>query len=170
MQRLRRRRRNSNHGAELLGRKGEIDHDSVKSTLAAALFTSIALAQPAWAEDSLYKELGGYDAVAAVTDAFLTKAGQDKTLKRFFVGHSQSSLTKIRQLIVDFICQKSGGPCAYTGRSMTEAHTGLKITNNDWEISNKLFGSVLDELKVEKDLQKKVVAFIGSLKGDIVAK
>jgi len=114
--------------------------------------------------------LGGYDAVAAVTDAFLTKAGQDKTLKRFFVGHSQSSLTKIRQLIVDFICQKSGGPCAYTGRSMTEAHTGLKITNNDWEISNKLFGSVLDELKVEKDLQKKVVAFIGSLKGDIVAK
>ena len=105
-----------------------------------------------------------------MTDAFLTKAGQDKTLKRFFVGHSQSSLTKIRQLIVDFICQKSGGPCAYTGRSMTEAHTGLKITNNDWETSNKLFGSVLDELKVEKDLQKKVVAFIGSLKGDIVAK
>ena len=152
------------------GKGGVIITFFVKSTLAAALFTSIALAQPAWAEDSLYKELGGYDAVAAVTDAFLTKAGQDKTLKRFFVGHSQSSLTKIRQLIVDFICQKSGGPCAYTGRSMTEAHTGLKITNNDWEISNKLFGSVLDELKVEKDLQKKVVAFIGSLKGDIVAK
>src|SRR6266508_4318599 len=115
------------------GRKGrDIMRFPMKSTLAAALFIIMALAQPAWAADSLYKELGGYDAVAAVTDAFLTKAGQDKTLKRFFVGHSQSSLVRIRQLIVDFICQKSGGPCAYTGRPMSEAHTGLKITNNDW--------------------------------------
>ena len=38
------------------GKGGVIMTFFVKSTLAAALFTSIALAQPAWAEDSLYKE------------------------------------------------------------------------------------------------------------------
>lgn len=140
------------------------------STLAAALLMSLAFAHPAAAKDTLYKELGGYDAIAAVTDAFLTKAGQDKTLKRFFVGHSTGSLVRIRQLIVDFICAKSGGPCVYIGRPMAEAHTGLKITNADWDISNKLFGAVLDDLKVDKEVQKEVVAFVGSLKGDIVGR
>jgi hemoglobin len=138
--------------------------------LAAGLLLGLMIAPPARAEDTLYKELGGYDAIAAVTDAFLTKAGEDKTLKRFFVGHSTSSLIKIRQLIVDFICAKAGGPCVYTGRSMSDAHAGLKITDKDWEISNKLFGIVLSDLKVEKPLQEKVVAFVGSLKGDIVGK
>jgi len=142
----------------------------IKPAIAAGVLLGLTLASPAYAEDSLYKQLGGYDAIAAVTDAFLTKAGQDKTLKHFFVGHSQSSLVKIRQLIVDFICQKSGGPCAYTGRPMTEAHAGLKITNADWDASNKLFGAAMDELKVDKDLQKKVVNFVGSLKGEIVGK
>jgi hemoglobin len=142
----------------------------MKSTLTALFLATLALAAPVRADDSLYTQLGGYDAVAAVTDAFLTKAGQDKTLKRFFVGHSTSSLVKIRQLIVDFICAKAGGPCVYTGRSMTVAHTGLKITDKDWETSNKLFGTVLDDLKVDRELQPKVVAFIGSLKSDIVGK
>jgi hemoglobin len=138
--------------------------------IAAGLFLALAIAGPARAEDTLYKQLGGYDAIAAVTDAFLTKAGEDKTLKRFFVGHSQSSLVKIRQLIVDFICEKAGGPCVYTGRPMADAHAGLKITDKDWDISNKIFGVVLNDLKVGKPLQEKVVAFVGSLKGDIVGK
>jgi hemoglobin len=142
----------------------------MKTGLTAGIFMCLMMAAPALAEDSLYKQVGGYDAVAAVTDAFLAKAGADKSLKRFFIGHSQSSLVKIRQLIVDFICEKSGGPCVYTGRSMVDAHTGLKITDKDWETSNKLFGAVLNDLKVEKPLQEKLVAFIGSLKGDIVGK
>jgi hypothetical protein len=90
----------------------------MKTGLTAGIFMCLMMAAPALAEDSLYKQVGGYDAVAAVTDAFLAKAGADKSLKRFFIGHSQSSLVKIRQLIVDFICEKSGGPCVYTGRSM----------------------------------------------------
>jgi hemoglobin len=138
--------------------------------IAVTMLAGLTLGHPAFAEDTLYKQLGGYDSIAAVTDAFLTKAGQDKMLKRFFVGHSSGSLVKIRQLIVDFICAKAGGPCVYTGRSMVEAHTGLKITNADWDESNKIFGVVLNDLKVDKDLQKKVVAFVGSLKGDIVGK
>jgi hemoglobin len=141
-----------------------------RTAIAAFIIAGLALAAPARAEDTLYKQLGGYDAIAAVTDAFLTKAVQDKTLRRFFVGHSTASLVRIRQLIVDFICEKAGGPCVYTGRAMADAHTGLKITDKDWDISNKLFGIVLNDLKVEKPLQEKVVAFVGSLKGDIVGR
>ena len=40
---------------------------------------------------SLYKRLGGYDALAAVTDDFITRLATDKTLGRFFVGASDNS-------------------------------------------------------------------------------
>jgi hemoglobin len=138
------------------------------SAVAALALLALACAAPASAKDSLYKQLGGYDAIAAVTDAFLSKATGDQTLKRFFVGHNQSALKAIRQHIVDFICEKAGGPCVYTGRQMKEAHTGLKITGKDWDASNKIFGTVMADLKVPAPLQKEVVAFIGSLKADIV--
>ena len=139
-----------------------------QSVLAVAGLAAALFAAPVAAKESLYKQLGGYDAIAAVTDAFLSKATGDQTLKRFFVGHNQSALKVIRQHIVDFICEKAGGPCVYTGRQMKEAHTGLKITGKDWDASNKIFGVVMADLKVPAPLQKEVVAFIGSLKGDIV--
>jgi hemoglobin len=140
-------------------------------SFAQALSLSLVLAftsLPAKAEDSLYSQLGGYDGIATVTDAFLTKLGKDKKLGRFFVGHSDSSLRRIRQDIVEFLCEKSGGPCFYTGRSMKEAHAGLRISKEDWKTSNKLFGEVMNELKVDKKLQGKVVEFVSTLEKDIV--
>jgi hemoglobin len=82
--------------------------------------------------ESLYKRMGGYDQIAAITDDFLSKLVAHEQMKRFFFGASESTRTKRRQLIVDFICAKTGGPCAYTGRSMTDSHKGLNITESDW--------------------------------------
>jgi hypothetical protein len=65
---------------------------------------------------SLYKRLGGYDALAAVTDDFLGRLATDPQLGRFFKGVSTDSQKKIRQHIVDFLCGATGGACVYTGR------------------------------------------------------
>ena len=79
---------------------------------AVILFSSMAVS----AQDaSLYKRLGGYDALAAVTDDFIGRLATDKQLGKFFVGLSNDSKTKVRQHIVDFLCKATGGPCAYTG-------------------------------------------------------
>jgi len=137
--------------------------------LALSLATLLSLA-PARAEDTLYKQLGGYDGIAAVTDNFLKKLATHPGLGRFFGGHSASSSRKIRQLIVDFICEKSGGPCIYTGRSILDSHTGLKITEQDWTDSNTLFVAAMTELKVDPAVQAKVGDFVGTLKGEIVGR
>lgn len=76
------------------------------------------------AQESLYKRLGGYDALAAVTDDFIGRMAVDPKLGRFFVGFSTDSKTRIRQHVVDFLCVATGGPCKYTGRSMEVSHTG----------------------------------------------
>src|SRR5215470_15011931 len=77
---------------------------------------------------SLYKRLGGYDAIAAVSDDFIERLAKDKQLNHFLNGLSESSLKRLRQHVVDFLCQATGGPCIYTGRDMKTVHTGLHIT------------------------------------------
>src|SRR6266851_8436105 len=82
-------------------------------------------APQATAQPSLYKRLGGYDALAAVTDDFIGRLATDKQLTRFFVGHSEDSLKRIRQLVVDQLCAATGGPCYYLGRDMKTSHKGM---------------------------------------------
>ncbi len=76
-------------------------------------------------EKSLYLRLGGYDAIAAVTDDFLGRLAKDPQFTRFFSGFSTDSVKRIRQLIVDQLCAAAGGPCFYTGRDMKKTHAGL---------------------------------------------
>ena len=134
--------------------------------LAAAIFV-----EPAIAEDkSLYLRLGGYEAIAAVTDDFLARLEKDDKLGRFFVGVSDDSLARIRQHVVDLVCAKAGGPCLYTGRDMMTAHAGLGISKADWERSNKRFGETLAKFKVPDKEQKDLAAAIAPLEKVIVDK
>ena len=119
--------------------------------------------------DSLYKRLGGYDALAKVTDDFIVRLATDKTLGRFFVGASDNSKMRIRQLVVDQLCAATGGPCVYIGRDMT-AHKGLGITEEDWNISVKHLLATLTKFKVPEKEQKEVAAALTTLKADIVEK
>ena len=117
---------------------------------------------------SLYKRLGGYDALAAVTDDFIGRLATDKQLSRFFVGHSEDSLHRIRQLIVDQLCSATGGPCYYIGRDMKTAHKGMGITEADWNITVNHLIATLDKFKVPEKEKNEVLGAISSFKKDIV--
>ena len=65
---------------------------------------------------TLYQRLGGYDALAAVTDDFLGQLATDPQLGRFFIGLSTDSKVKVRQHVVDFLCAATGGPSPAAGR------------------------------------------------------
>ena len=134
--------------------------------IAAAIFTGPAIAE----DKSLYVRLGGYDAIAAVTDDFLARLEKDDKLGRFFIGVSDDSLARIRQHVVDLVCAKAGGPCIYTGRDMLTAHAGLGISKADWERSNKRFGETLAKFKVPDKEQKDLAAAIAPLEKVIVDK
>jgi hemoglobin len=129
---------------------------------------SLALAAPTWSKDTLYQELGGYDGIAAFTDTFLMKAQADARLGRFFKGHNASTSRVLRQHLIEFLCEKTGGPCFYTGLPMKEAHTGLNITDKDWEAAAAIMAQTMTDLKVGKEVQEQVGLFVTSLKPDIV--
>ena len=121
-------------------------------------------------QQSLYKRLGGYDAIAAVVDDFVQRLATDPQLGRFFQGHSVSSVKKIRQLVVDQLCEATGGPCYYTGRDMKTAHAGMGISEADWDASVKHLVATLDKFKVPEKEKNEVLGAISTMKDQIVEK
>src|SRR2546430_16878869 len=99
---------------------------------------------------SLYQRLGGYDAIAAVVDDFITRLATDQRFQRFFTGFSNDSRKRLRQHILDQFCVAAGGPCVYMGRDMKTTHTGLGITEDDWNAAAKHLVEALDKYKVPK--------------------
>lgn len=148
----------------------------LKSLLAAAVLATAALAgaaraqEPMMKQKSLYDRLGGYNAIAAVTDDFVGRLIADKQFERFFAGHSNDSKKRIRQHIVDQLCAAAGGPCVYTGRTMKDSHAGLGITDAEWDAAARHLVATLDKFKVGEPEKKDLLAFVSSLKADIVDK
>ena len=134
----------------------------------ALAFSAAALSQtPA---PTLYKRLGGYDAIAAVTDDFIGRLGGDAQLGKFFTGHSTDTMQRIRQHVVDFLCVATGGPCVYKGRDMKTSHAGLGISESDWNKGVAHLVATLDKFKVPQKEKDDLLAAASGLKKDIVEK
>jgi hemoglobin len=136
--------------------------------LAFVIGTQVAALAQQSAAPSLYKRLGGYDAIAAVVDDFIGRLVADPELGQFFKTHSADSNQRTRQLVVDQLCAATGGPCVYIGRSMKQAHAGLGITEAQWNTAVKHLMASLDKFKVGKAEQDDLLAAASSLKPDIV--
>jgi hemoglobin len=83
-----------------------------------------------------------------VTDDFIGRLIGDERFGRFFAGHSTDSTKRIRQLIVDQLCEATGGPCVYIGRDMKTTHEGLGITEEDWNAAVAHLTASLDKFQV----------------------
>ena len=138
----------------------------VLSLLLTMSATAIASSQ----EKSLYERVGGYNALAAVVDDFIVRLVTDKQFEKFFIGQSTDSKKRIRQHILDQFCAATGGPCIYTGREMKTSHAGLGITNAEWDAAAKHLVASLDKFKVPEKEKGEILAFVTSLKKDIVEK
>jgi hemoglobin len=138
----------------------------------AAVLLAFAIALPAFAQQAptLYKRLGGYDAIAAVTDDFLARLAAEPQFSKFFAGHGTDSIKRIRQNIVDQLCAATGGPCIYVGRDMKTTHGGLGVTERDWDLSVKDLVATLDKFNVPAKEKDEVLSAISGLKRDIVEK
>jgi len=114
---------------------------------------------------SLYDRLGGGDAINALTESWVARVGGDDRANGKFV---RTGIERLKKEIVDQLCEATGGPCTYTGRSMLETHAGMKVTAGEFEVVMQHLGATLDEFNVPKTDQDELVALIMPLRDDIV--
>ena len=117
---------------------------------------------------TLYQRIGGYDSIAGIVDDFLARMAEDDRLQGHFADLSEDDMRQVRQDTVDFVCERTGGPCFYTGRDMAEAHEGTGISPADWERATELMAAALDTSGVQGELRDEIGAFLAGLREDIV--
>jgi hemoglobin len=118
--------------------------------------------------DSLYKRLGGYDAIAAVADDLLPRLMADSRLGRFWKHRGADGIRREKQLLVDYLCACAGGPLYYVGRDMKTSHRGLGIDEQDWQVFIGHVNATLLQFSVPARENSEVLAFVESLKKDVL--
>ena len=131
---------------------------------ACAATTANKPAQPA-AKDALYRELGGSEGITRVVDLFFQRLNADARINTLFAKVDHNDL---RRLVIEQMCEATGGPCKYTGRSMEEAHSGLNLTNKDFDNFIGDLVAALDDAKVPKPTQKKLLALLTPMRPQVV--
>jgi hemoglobin len=121
-------------------------------------------------QKSLYSRLGGTKAITAVVDEFVNNCAGDSRINKFFADTAKDPkrLAKFKKNLVSQICQASGGPCKYTGKTMKAAHKGMGITDADFGALVEDLVKALDKFNVGAPEKNELLGALGGMKGDIV--
>ena len=69
---------------------------------------------------------------------------------------------------MQFLALATGGPATYTGKDMTEAHHGMKISNPEFDAAIGDMKATLDKLQIGVDEQKDLLAILESTRPQVV--
>jgi hemoglobin len=119
------------------------------------------------ARPPLYDRLGGKPAITAVVDDFVGNVAADSRINGRFAG---ANIPRLKTMLVDQICEASGGPCKYTGKSMLEAHRGMDIKDTEFNALVEDLVKSLDRFKVPAQEKSELLGALGGMKPQIVGK
>jgi len=115
--------------------------------------------------DSLYERLGGIDSITAVVHHFRDRVAGDSRINQKF---ARTDLGRLTKMLIDQVCEATGGPCKYTGRSMKEAHAGMEVTAGEFNALVEDLVATLNHFKVGKGEQDELLGVLGPLMPEIV--
>jgi hemoglobin len=133
------------------------------STVALLMSINIAMAEPA----SLYQRLGGQPAIHAVVNDFIGNVAADTRINRFF---AKTDIPHLKNMLEQQLCAATGGPCVYQGRDMKTTHSGMNVTEADFNYLVADLVMSLDKFKVPATEKGELLGALGGMKNDIVSK
>lgn len=141
--------------------------------LATALIIGIGSSRPAAqpAATPLYERLGGVYSIATVVDDFIERLLVNDTLNANpAISEARARVPRagLKFHVTALVCEVTGGPCKYSGRSMKAAHDHLNINESQWQAMVAEFRKTLDKFKVPAKEQEELIAIVGTTKKDIV--
>jgi hemoglobin len=85
---------------------------------------------------SLYNRLGGVYSIATVVYDFIDRVMSDPRLNANPLAdeaHHRVPPAGFKYLVTEVVCFAAGGPQKYSGKSMAESHSHLKISAKEWD-------------------------------------
>jgi hemoglobin len=122
---------------------------------------------------SLYDRLGGLYNIATVVDDLIDRVMADPRLNanpRVDEAHHRVSPAGFKYYVTELVCQTSGGPQQYSGRSMGDSHRHLMITDQEWDAFMDDLQQAFDRFGVPEPEQDELKEIVGSTKESIVVR
>ncbi|WP_317932624.1 group 1 truncated hemoglobin [Halioxenophilus sp. WMMB6] len=116
-------------------------------------------------EKSVFEKLGGAAAIDAAVDIFYRKVLADDRISHFFDSVDMANQHAKQKA---FLTMAFGGPNAYTGKDMREAHKHLSLTEEHFGAVAEALVGTLQELKVPQADIDAVVTIAVSVKDDVL--
>ncbi len=145
----------------------------MRNFVLATVFAAMASILAACADDkgkmakeaTLYERLGGKPAITAVVDQFVANIAADDRINQRF---AKTDIPKLKMLLVEQVCEATGGPCKYTGRDMVTTHKGMNISQDEFNWTGEHLAAALDKFNVPAKEKNELLTAIGSMQNDIV--
>jgi hemoglobin len=134
---------------------------------ATALGAFLACATGAYAEETLFTQIGGEAKLTATVDTLVEVMLDDDRINFTF---AETDLAKFKKLLYEQLCELTGGPCKYTGRDMFEAHKKLNTTNAQFNALAEDLYIAFDKHGVPYRVQNKVMALLAPMQPQVVKK
>jgi hemoglobin len=114
---------------------------------------------------SLYDDLGGEKGVADLTDRLIAKYRADTRINGIF---QDTNFDYFRARLIEDICQRAGGGCEYKGLSMAEAHSGMQISEAEFNYFVEDSQAAMDELGLATATQNRLLAILARDRANVI--
>jgi hemoglobin len=118
-------------------------------------------------QQPLYQRLGGEPVVTAIVDSFIERFADDTRVAPTF---AKTDIPKFRRLLIEQICNLTGGGCTYTGRTMPSSHEGMKITESQFNAIVEDLQDAMNRQRIPIELQNELIATLAPLREGIIHK
>ncbi|MBU6953795.1 group 1 truncated hemoglobin [Hahella sp. HN01] len=114
---------------------------------------------------SLYRALGGEQGIARLVDRFVEEISYSEDIAPFF---ADTDPDRFREKLSEQLCNISGGPCEYTGDSMRDSHSGMSISEADFNKTVDLLINVMNKEGVPYPTQNRLLKRLAPMRKDII--
>jgi hemoglobin len=127
----------------------------------------LLLATPAFAEDTLFTDMGGQAGIDRIVDASVDNYLSDDRIKVIF---DESNIDRLRAEFKVQFCQVAGGGCDYKGHDMTAAHKGLHLTNANFNAVVEDLQNAMDKVGLPFATQNRFLARLAPMQHQVVSR
>lgn len=118
-------------------------------------------------DGSLYAQLGGGEAIEAVTGRFYAAVLDDPVLAPHFAG---VDMTVRAAMLASFLSIAAGGPGEYRGRNLRDAHAALQIGDREFDRVIELLAAALRAAGVTGGAVAEVARVAGTVRADVLGR
>jgi len=114
---------------------------------------------------TLYQQLNGEQGIEKLVDSFINQIGRDEQILAYF---KQTNVAHFRQGFITHLCSVTDGPCEYEGDNMVDIHTGMNISEKDFNRVVELLINAMDEQHVSQTVQNKILSRLAPLRPEVI--